>query len=177
MTERNIRLTKFDAARRQLRTAIELWFADGDPVSIHTLAYASHEVIHRLFRNQGLKDLFFDSSAIAPEGKQVFLQVFKNPANFIKHANQEVNPDDEIKFSPFANDVYILFSLDGLRRMGREMERTDLAFLVWYQINNPEYFLSSLLSHSIPVDVVQQFRGLKRSEFLERFLKAEIVWH
>src|SRR5207245_10811773 len=33
-----ITVTKLDAARRQLRTAIRLWFEEGDPVSIHTLA-------------------------------------------------------------------------------------------------------------------------------------------
>ena len=30
-------VTKLDAARRQLRTAIRLWFQEADPVSIHTL--------------------------------------------------------------------------------------------------------------------------------------------
>ena len=35
-----LHVTKLDAARRQLETAITLWFHDGDPVSIHTLAAA-----------------------------------------------------------------------------------------------------------------------------------------
>ena len=47
MTEfEKISISKLDAACRQLDCAIELWFADGDPVSIHTLACASHQIIH-----------------------------------------------------------------------------------------------------------------------------------
>jgi len=36
-----VRLSKFEAARRQLETAIKLYFADGDEVSIHALAAAA----------------------------------------------------------------------------------------------------------------------------------------
>jgi hypothetical protein len=32
-----VRVTKLDAAKKQLETAIMLYFHDGDPVSIHTL--------------------------------------------------------------------------------------------------------------------------------------------
>jgi hypothetical protein len=46
LDETKITISKFDAARRQLNTAITLWFADGDPVAIHTLAYAAYEIIH-----------------------------------------------------------------------------------------------------------------------------------
>jgi hypothetical protein len=44
-------VTKLDAARRQLRTAIHLWFNDGDPVSIHALAFAAYELSTLSARN------------------------------------------------------------------------------------------------------------------------------
>jgi hypothetical protein len=56
-----------DAVRRQLCTAIRLWFEDGDPVAIHTLIAASHEVLHTLFRRKGLHGLIFDSDLIEDE--------------------------------------------------------------------------------------------------------------
>jgi hypothetical protein len=48
-----VRLGKLEAARRQLETAIKLYFADGDEVSIHTLTGAAYPLIrdineHRL---------------------------------------------------------------------------------------------------------------------------------
>src|SRR5271165_3353782 len=45
-------ITKFEAARRQLGTAIVLWFSDDDPVSIHTLACAAYEIIHKLTKKR-----------------------------------------------------------------------------------------------------------------------------
>jgi hypothetical protein len=62
-----ITVTKLDAARRQLRTALRLWFHDGDPVSIHALLAAAHEIIHRLYRNKGLRNLMFDNENIEEE--------------------------------------------------------------------------------------------------------------
>jgi hypothetical protein len=49
---KSLRLTKLDVARRQLQTAITLWFTDGDPVSIHTLAFAAYEIIHVISKKQ-----------------------------------------------------------------------------------------------------------------------------
>lgn len=41
-----IQISKLEAAKRQRDTAIKMWFADGDPVSIHTLAAAAHQIIN-----------------------------------------------------------------------------------------------------------------------------------
>ncbi len=40
-----LEISKLDAAKRQLDTAIRLYFCDGDPVSIHTLAAASYNIL------------------------------------------------------------------------------------------------------------------------------------
>ena len=48
MAEHRIVITKLDAARRQLDTAIELFFANGDFVSIHALAYAAYTLTRNL---------------------------------------------------------------------------------------------------------------------------------
>ena len=41
-------ITTLEAAKRQLRTAVELYFADDDPVSIHTLVGASYQILQDL---------------------------------------------------------------------------------------------------------------------------------
>jgi hypothetical protein len=46
-------ISKIDAARRQLDTAIELWFKDGDGLSAFTLAYASFKLLGNLYTHQG----------------------------------------------------------------------------------------------------------------------------
>jgi hypothetical protein len=53
MDDTKIVVTKLDAARRQLKTAIKLWFEDGDPVAIHTLIVAAYEIIDILAGAKG----------------------------------------------------------------------------------------------------------------------------
>jgi hypothetical protein len=45
MDRRKIKISKLEAARRQVETAIRIYFANGDPVSIHTLAAASLQIL------------------------------------------------------------------------------------------------------------------------------------
>ncbi len=47
-----IQITKLDAVLSQLETAIALWFNDGDPLSIHTLASAAYQIIYDLNKHQ-----------------------------------------------------------------------------------------------------------------------------
>jgi hypothetical protein len=66
---KGLRIGKLDAARRQLETAIILWFTDGDPVAIHTLAFAAYEIIHVVSkkRDPNRRDLLFDPLVIKDE--------------------------------------------------------------------------------------------------------------
>ena len=65
-------ITKFDAMRRQLDAALTLWFANGDPVAIHTIVSASHEIIHRLFTAKGLKHLLLDTPMVKPQYRKLW---------------------------------------------------------------------------------------------------------
>jgi hypothetical protein len=53
-------ITKLEAGRRQLRTAIRFWFEDGDPVAIHTLVAATYEILDTLAKRPhfGIMSLF-----------------------------------------------------------------------------------------------------------------------
>ena len=79
-----IRITRIAAARRQLTTALELWFAEKDPVSVHSLVSAAHQIIHDLNRNAGGPELLFDSSVIKPESKKAVVAMLKKNMNFFK---------------------------------------------------------------------------------------------
>jgi hypothetical protein len=45
---RVVKLTKLEAARRQIESAIWLWFVDDDHVSVHALAAAAHRLLMEL---------------------------------------------------------------------------------------------------------------------------------
>src|ERR1700674_3549250 len=107
-------ISKLDAARRQLETAITLWFDDGDPVSIHTLASAAYEIIHAVSkqRNPFRRDLLFDSDQIKDEHRAEFNLLIKQYANFFKHAKNDGNAT--IEFRPVLSEMFLVFSLLGI---------------------------------------------------------------
>jgi len=103
-----VAISKIEAAFRQLKTAILLYFSNGDEVAIHTLAYASHEILHQLAKAKGIKG-GFDAKNIEKLGKgipareaQAFLGV---SAGFFKHAGRDAN--DVHHFPPEVNEHFL----------------------------------------------------------------------
>lgn len=170
-----IKVTKLDAARRQLRTAIELWFQDGDPVAIHTLAYAAHEIIHRLFRRKGLTGLLFDAPGLKEENRKKFANILKADANFFKHAERESKPDDVREFSPDVNESFITICLFGLERMDEEHDDAGLAFKFWFRIHKPEMFYGEAFQDSVPVEKLKKWKRFNKSDFFRRYVELREI--
>lgn len=166
-----ITTTKLDAARRQLRTALQLWFNDGDPIAIHTLVYAAHEIIHRLFRLKGLNDLLFDSILVQEDKRADFNRSLKEHANFIKHANREADPEASIDFPLHFNDLFLVISVGALNRMGERLEPIERALVAWHSLHQPDFFSTSEFKELMTIESVERLRQVGRGEFLKRFLK------
>ncbi len=134
-----IEVTKLDAGRRQLRTAIRLWFAEDDPVSIFSLAYASHEVIHTLHKNQGgTHGLVFDSPAMTVNVQKIVTQGIKDWGNFLKHADRD--PDKQIAFKPDIAELLMLASAGTLQTLTNEIGAEEAALHFWFAAHNPDAF-------------------------------------
>ena len=56
--EQTIIVAKLDAAKRQLETAIRLYFSNGDPISIHTLAGAAYNIVWDVNKKRGGSPMF-----------------------------------------------------------------------------------------------------------------------
>jgi hypothetical protein len=68
-----IRVSKLDAARRQLDGAIQLWFSNGDPVAIHALVCAAHQIIQDINEKKGERTFHLEEvvkSRVKPERVQ-----------------------------------------------------------------------------------------------------------
>lgn len=79
-------IDKAEAARRQLETAIDLYFDNADSLSVHTLGFASLKVLFDLYphRNQ-------DGFAAQLDGiiKKEGWKAMSGVANFLKHADRD----------------------------------------------------------------------------------------
>lgn len=80
------RVSKIEAARRQIDTAIELYFSNGDFLSIYSISFAAHQVltdIYKHYQDDGFLELM--SQKLPAD----FRKYLANPANFLKHADRD----------------------------------------------------------------------------------------
>jgi hypothetical protein len=142
----SVRVSKLDAARRQLETAITLYFQhdDGDIVAIHTLACAAHEIIETLNRRDGgaatLRQGF--ETYIKPDTRDEFYSKLMAAKNFFKHADRD--PDSEIKFSPSESELFMVDAALTYRRLtGGGLPPARMAlFLLWSALTWAREWLS-----------------------------------
>lgn len=79
-------ISKIDAAKRQIDTAIELYFAGGDFLSIYSISFAAHQVLNDIYSHHRDDDfLKLVSEKLPPD----FRRHLAKPANFLKHADRD----------------------------------------------------------------------------------------
>lgn len=161
-----------EAARSQLRTAIELWFDDGDAVSIHTLAFAAYQVIHTVSkqRNPGRRDLLFDSLVIKEEYSRQFNDLIKQYANFFKHADRD--GEAEIEFKPILSELFILFAIFGVELCKEQLNEAESGFSLWLQIHRPQLLTErgrEMVENRISVEALNQIRNVSKNDFFKVF--------
>ncbi|MGZ4990187.1 MAG: hypothetical protein ACXV8S_05435 [Methylobacter sp.] len=168
-----ITVTKIEAAHRQLRSAIELWFADGDPISIHTLAAASHQVIHDLNKRNKGPDLLLDTKFIKSEHRKKFVDDIKHASNFMKHADRDDGGAAAVlEFMPESNDHFIMFAIFGLKYLGENIRAEEIAFECWHIFRNPDLMTDegkAIFEQTFTVEQLNAIRPMPKNEFLHRF--------
>lgn len=80
------KITKIDAAARQIETAIELYFNNGDSLSTYTLGYAAFKVLFDLYPHR-INDGF--AARLDDLIKKEGWQSLSRTANFLKHADRD----------------------------------------------------------------------------------------
>jgi hypothetical protein len=167
-----IKITKLTAARAQLRTAITLWFDDGDPISIHTLAFAAYTVIHDASKGKR-RDLLFDSRIVKEQYRREWNGRLKQHANFFKHADKDA--DAKIEFNPVLSEYFILFAIVGITLSGERHSTEESAFLLWVHLHRPELLSTQgqkRFNHDIPIDQIEPVRAVAKNKFLGGFRYA-----
>lgn len=164
-------INKLQAARRQLREAIRLWFTAGDPVAVHCLVGSSHQIIHDLNSQKGGRDLLYDTLVIKDEFRKEWIRLIKNPYNFLKHADRDsdrtVNLDTEL------TEFFILFSLLGMELLGQQHGETEGAYIAYFALNRPSLLTEKgkkrFLGH-LSSQAVQRITDLKKRDFFRAYV-------
>jgi len=131
-------LSKVDAAERQLRTAIWLWFHDFDPVPIHALAAASVKVLWRLHEKHhtGHRMMFEQIiDLVRPEYRKAWIEHANATENYIKHADKD--PFESHKFNPEMTRFTIMDGVRGLHAFNAHYPDECSVFTTWFVAHYP----------------------------------------
>jgi hypothetical protein len=169
-----IKVSKLDAAKRQLDTAIRLWFNDDDPVAIHALASAAYEIIQNINEKKGDKSLTLielTRSVIKVEHVEEAMQLIKKPMNFFKHANRD--PHAILEFNPKVTESFFAIAIQGLKELGEQRSDVQTAFAIWSLFHKPDHFSKGqeFINH-FGRPQIEEMKILKKSDFLDGVLQA-----
>jgi len=125
-------LTKNDVARRQLVTAIQLFFDGGDPISIYSLASNAWEVIDVLCAQAGVASISNETREHIPPGRDLKRDYVNSPyRNFFKHADND--PDAVLAGFDESNvDSILMLAVEDYLRLNKRSPVEFQVFQLWY---------------------------------------------
>lgn len=130
-----IKVSKLDAAKRQLEIAIRLYFNDADPISIHTLACASHTILSDLNKKYGGDPMIASDFLIKDEFKKEISKKMKEARNHFKHADND--PEATIDFNPEINEYFLFDACEKYQDMTSEKVPYFIIYRVWFASKHP----------------------------------------
>ena len=149
-----MQITKLEAARRQLVTAIRPFFEGGDSVSVYALGHAAWEVLDALCRHRGLTRFRGEMSGANGLTEQEIKRIANYGRNFFKHANDD--PDDTLdEFSDDRNDHVLLAAAFDYGTLATSKPMEVQVFQLWYFAVHPDKALRPAMDQII--DAGQQF--------------------
>lgn len=159
------KVTKLEGAERCLKTAIRLFFQDGDMLAIHALVAGAHEVLRTLLVNQSVRGSSIkDSEFIRPECVKEFNEIMNSTQNFLKHADRD--PDGIHDFYPNATVFWMFDCMDMYQRLtGSRKFKIFHIFIMWFVLEHPRYLNMSSLKND--AEAFRARHGVSKSLFYE----------
>ena len=179
MKSPSINISKIDAAKRQLETAIVLYFSNADPVSIHTLSVASHEIIRVLSESKGIKSAIKNKAFIKKEKWKDYIDLINYSQNFFKHTdkNGKTSGKSICEFKIEGTEFIIFDACEMYRLFTKEDPKLICIFTKWLYFNEPNIikdnmqdFKKTIIEESKKFDLKNRFNSFQKlSEEYDKF--------
>ena len=169
--KQTVQVSKLDAARRQLDTAIRLFFREGDAVSIHTLTAAAHQLLHDLSNGMPGKSTIRNPDFVKPGKEKIYLKALASYENFFKHA--DTDPKDVLSFNPEATESFMADSVRCYYSMTQENVPTFRAFHVWFCLKHPELLNLPADAGDRLLEAQGEFAKLKKGQFFDVLMRLD----
>lgn len=155
------KISKMEAARRQLQAAVGLFFDEGDDVAVHTLVAAARQVLVDLLKRQG-KTLRLEEhlkKQYTPEGQSRWHKARAQAENFFKHAQRD--PAAGLEFNPAQTHFLLLDCVEAYSVLARRSLHELRAFTAWFLLEYPDYITPGPLK-DIMCALPEELRGAHR---------------
>ncbi len=163
-----IDLSKIEVAKRQLETAVQLYFNDLDPVSIHTLTCASHEILSSLNkRANGAPSIMSDHLILDPY-KEEYRRKLTEAKSFFKHADRD--PDALLSFKPEINEYFLLDACELYEILTTEKNTHFVIYRFWFKLQNPQFL-------NLPLGQLNTSQFAGKLDYYSRMLASSAIIH
>jgi hypothetical protein len=159
-----LEISKLEAAKRQLVTAVRLYFDYGDEVSIHTLAAASRNILVNLCEHRGiahpiiLDNLLQDFVMLVHH--QAFRVKYREGENFLKHADRD--PNDVLSFNPELTSFLILEGVEIFSVLSVDQVEDFHLYRGWWLLHNQSCLKAS------PKEFLDRLNGVRYTTYQRR---------
>lgn len=164
-----LKVGKLEAAQRQIDCAIELWFHDGDPISIHTLAGASEVLLIDLAKHAGIA-IHTTEEAVDPQHRAFMRRMIRTPRNFFKHADSD--PTATLEIEDEVNRFMLWGLVQNYPLLSKGTSLNMIVFAKHFEIHNPQFFATRDIPQS--PDIIE-LKRLGKREFFEDMRAAFIA--
>lgn len=174
-----LKLNKMAAARRQLNTAIWLWFQEGDSASIHTLTGAAFGILRDLYyREKKQQPAPFNADEM-PEELREHAKNIRNlmtqTEGFLKHARTD--PDATHALPAQFTEHYLFNAIKAYSEIKGECDQPLMSmFVIRFSARHPDVFGGSATVRPAFQEGwdIDTLKNLSRIEYFERFCGPDL---
>ncbi|WP_303905039.1 hypothetical protein [Thiohalomonas denitrificans] len=120
-----------------MAAAVRLFFENGDPIAVHTLAAAAQGVIRDVAKARDLNhtSILHDHPEVPVEARKEWFNILNSSRNFFKHANKD--PENTLEFDEKENEPLLLDACLVLTELSNEALSEANVYLGWFTTANP----------------------------------------
>ncbi len=168
-------ISKLDAAKRQLDTAVALYFRDGDVISMHTLAAAAHQVLMDLSKLEGIKSLVKETTLIREERKKEYILKVNEAENFFKHATTDRHK--LLDFNPEVSEFLIFDAIGMYTQLTHEITEDYSIFKAWFFVKYPSIISDETRKklEEENINYIDKFGMTNKADFYRTFKNALLM--
>ena len=139
-TMQSVIITKLEVAVRQVKATVRLFFREDDPVVIHTLIAAAHQILVDLGKIDNIDSAVKNTTRMRLTEKRKFIAAVNYSFNFFKHADRDPDHRIDIASLPRFTQDFIMDAILMLQRLSGDIPPEAKVYWHWFVSKYPEEF-------------------------------------